>query len=457
MQPKLRADTAAERVMSGASAACDSGVTYTSQRTRRRNDRRGFSRLIVTAGLVGVLLFLCAAVVWSVLSGSSDVYQPTKREFPPLSEHASQYESVAREIERGMKERDATPLNERLDWDVLFAEATQGFDHAPELRQGFVTNLFTPGNWGADIIRDMGSTGSYRFLRVREVEGEPRIVFRLVHSDGRPDYHEYVPVVEADGKIKFVDVYVHSYGEMLSRTLRRAVIPILTLTHRSILARIFGRPDEYIDNCDKIVEISRLASANTPEQDATAVDIYNQLPPSVQQDKNLLITRLRIAETQRGQTYRRTVNQIEKDLADDPAADVLLLRHRLTSNDQGELQPSLRRMDESVGGDPYLKVIQGNLQLLDDNMLVAKLLYREALNEDPALRYAYEALIVASLRENEFGETARLLREFELKTGIRLDDLKGSPQYEDFIKTREYREWLRSRPRQTATSTSNSP
>lgn len=402
-------------------------------------------------------MFLCAAVVWSVLRGTAEAYQPTAYEFPPLAEHASEYESLARQIERGVRERDASLIDERLDWDALFAEATQGFDPAPELRKGFVTNLFTPEQWGSDILASMGESGSYRFLRVREVDGEPRIVFRLVRANGQPDYHEYVPVIDDEGQITFVDVYVHSYGEKLSRTLRRAVLPILTLTQRSVLARLFGRPDEYIDNCDKIVEIARLADSGQPAQLDTAVDLYNRLPPSVQKDKNLLVTRLEIAEIQGGRNYARTMNRIANDLADDPAADLLLLRHRISGGDQAALQTSLRRLNDRVDGDPYLKVIQGNLQLLADNLLVAKLLYREALEVDPALSYAYDALIIVSLREREFDETARLLREYELKTGVRMGDLQAAPQYEDFLKTREYREWLQSRPRRPSTTPASNP
>ncbi|MBX3413214.1 MAG: hypothetical protein KF708_11040 [Pirellulales bacterium] len=449
MQPYLRAT-----VIPSVPSPCAITASGTRHRAalRRRRERRGVSGMVVTGILVGVLVLLCLVVAWSVVSNSVEPYRPTEHQFPPFTQYASQYENLAREIERDFKEGNSKLLDERMDWNAMFAEATQGFNDAPELRRGFVTNLFTPDRWGTDIVGQMGESGSYRFLRVREVDGEPRIVFRLVSASGEPDYHEYVPLVDAEGKVKFVDVYVHSFGEKLSRTLRRAVLPILTLTHRSILASLFGRPDEYIDNSDKIVEISKLADTGDPSQLATAVDIYNRLPPSVQKDKNLLMTRLQIAESQGGPNYRRTMNRIETDLAEDPATDLLFLRHRIIGRETTKIQPSLLRLDERVGGDPYIKVIQGNLQLEADNILVAKLLYREALAQDPALSYAYEALIIVSLREREFGETARLLREYELKTGVRLGDLKSAPQYSDFVKTREYREWLESRPRRTQTT-----
>lgn len=448
MQPNLRAATAAFHSMPGTTSA---GRT---RAVRRRHDRRGISRLVVSGILVVVLLLLCVAVAWSVLSNSVDPYRAAEYQFPPFSQYASQYETVGREIERGFRDKNPKVLDERMDWDAMFAEATQGFDDAPELRTSFVTNLFSPDHWGTDILGAVGESGSYRLLRVREVDGEPRIVFRLVRANGQPDYHEYVPLVDAEGRVKFVDVYVQSFGEKLTRTLRRAVLPILTLTHRSVLASLFGRPDEYIDSCDKIVEIAKLAESGEPNQIATAVDIYNRLPPSVQKDKNMLITRLQIAEEQGGRNYRRTMNRIETDLADDPATDLLFLRHRIVGRETSKIQPSLQRLDERVGGDPYIKVIQGNLMLEADNLLVAKLLYRDALAQDPSLSYAYEALIIVSLREREFAETARLLREYELKTGVRLGDLKSAPQYSDFVKTREYRDWLESRPRRLETSSS---
>jgi len=397
--------------------------------------------------MVAVIVLLGGAVVWSVLGGSTE-YEPTKREFPPFDQYASQYEAVAREIERTMRDRDPKLLDERLDWNAIFEEANKGFDPDPTLRENLVTNLFTPGAWGSDLIRAMGTTGSYRFMRVREVDGEPRILFRLVRADGSPDYHEYVPVVAPDGKILFADVYVYSFGEMLSRTTQRAALPLLTITQRSVLARLFSRPDEYVDNCNKIIEIAKYAKEGTTEADSTAVAIYNSLPPSVQRDKNLLITRLRIAEknpTQAG--YNRTVERITNDLETDPALDLLLLRHRLSRGDSRELQAALRELNESVGGDPYLKVIQGNIRFFANDPYVAKLFYRQALEAEPTLSYAYEALIIVGLQEREFNTVKRLLLEYELKTPVRLDDLEKSPLYAEFIKTREYRDWLEERPK----------
>ena len=68
-----------------------------------------------------------------------------------------------------------------------------------ELLNWSLTSPFNPGKWAGELLESMGRGGTYKFLRVHEVDGQPRVLFRVVAENGSPNYHDYLPVVHPNG------------------------------------------------------------------------------------------------------------------------------------------------------------------------------------------------------------------------------------------------------------------
>lgn len=407
--------------------------------------RRGRTRLVVVGlvGAAGILSLLIALMVWakSASPGLAEVHVLDVT-LPAPSE--SNLLALGQNIQQSINERDPGVLNAALDWDTVMARAA-GEDALPEGMQKWqLTSPYTPGEWGEQLIESMGRTGTYKLLRVRMVDGRPRLMFRVVTENGNPNYHEYVPVMLADGRIKFVDVYVHNYGELLSETVRRDLLPFLKWEKQGVIFRLLAGKNDYVENVEHLVKIRQFTQEGDARQ---ALEVYAQLPQSLQGDKNLLLHRLALARQVGGRPYQSAVNAVNRYLAGDPCTDLVLLANRINEREFEEVRRSLNRINERVEGDPYLKVIRGNVAMLyDENLFEAKLLYQEVTREEPGMPYAYNALNRIALQERDYAETARLLTILESQLGVPVGDLTEVDSYADFVRSAEYRRWSRNRP-----------
>ena len=244
----------------------------------------------------------------------------------------------------------------------------------------------------------------------------------------------------------FNDVYIHDRGELLSETVRRDILPFIEWNDRGVLGKIVIGKNDYVANTDKLIEMRRMVAEGRPRE---ALEAYASLPAAMQGDKNLLLTRYEQARRLGGSAYQRALSELNSRLARDPCLDLVLLPHRINERQFNEVNRTLSRINDAVGGDPYLKVIRGNVaRLHNDDVLGAKLLYREVVKDEPGMPYAYNALNQIALQERNHKETARLLGILEGKLGVSVGDLSAVEVYKDFVRSGEYREWKRNRPSQ---------
>lgn len=399
--------------------------------------------------LLGVIAGISVLVIATSLWALSSSPQPSTIDRSILDLPApsvSQCEQLGALIQREVNSGDASLLESTMDWNAIFARAAGDATLPEELLGWSLTSPIQPGQWGSQLLESMGTGGTYKLLQVRMVDEKPRLLFRVVAENGSPNYHEYEPVIHPNGTIRFNDVYIYDRGELLSETVRRDILPFMEWNDRGILGKIIIGKNDYVENSEKLVELRRLMAEGQPREVLT---LYSTLPTAMQNDKNLLLSRYEVARRIGGSAYQRALSDVNARLASDPCLDLVLLAHRINERQFNEVNRSLRRINERVGGDPYLKVIRGNVARLHSNdVLGAKLLYREVIKAEPGMPYAYNALNQIALQERDYKETARLLSILEGKLGISVGDLTDVEVYQDFVRSGEYREWKRNRPAQ---------
>ena len=88
-----------------------------------------------------------------------------------------------------------------------------------------------------------------------------------------------------------------------------------------------------------------------------------------------------------------------------------------------------------------LNLPRSNVALKRGDLAGARSLAEQAARREPTLCAAHQQLLVVALQANDHAETLRLLRLLRDQFKMSFPDLSKSPEFAEFIKTDEYRQW----------------
>lgn len=208
-----------------------------------------------------------------------------------------------------------------------------------------------------ELSAQFGTAGRYERLRVRTRDGRPSVVFRAITPDGAVNYHEY-PLVRYPDGVGPSDLYVYATAEPVSAVLRRLMTRIAAELDRGLLDRLTGAERLYVDNLPRIEAMTTYRRAGRPAQ---VVAEFNALPAALQADKSLLVGAMSAAGQVDEPTYLRLMERFRAAHPGDPALDLMGIDYHYLRKEYPPALAALGRLDEAVGGDPYLDLIRANL------------------------------------------------------------------------------------------------
>jgi predicted Zn-dependent protease len=173
------------------------------------------------------------------------------------------------------------------------------------------------------------------------------------------------------------------------------------------------------------------------------MDIYDRLPDSAKKDKSFLLIRFFAASALGEKQYDDAIQAFRQFHPGDPCLDLLGLDNLFIHKKYTKARSAINRIDEAIGGDPYLNVARANSYLGEKRYPEAIQFARKAIEEEKDLPNSYWTLVTVSLRTKDFAETTRLLGVLQNELGIRLGDLTGIPEYSDYVKSSEHAQWLK--------------
>lgn len=354
-----------------------------------------------------------------------------------------QVTTAARQLEAAIKQSDVNSVNALFDQNALLDRAVAGVAVPPELMQGLRSGLQRnpPLSREASAI---WTNGTYHFLRVRQINGEYRALFRFVNKQNGLNYHDWVAAADSQGQVKFVDQYIGATGEMFSQTLRRTIVLAVAHASPTLLQRLTGSDRDFINNFKTMGQMS-LELQRKNYQGALAA--YASLPQSMQQDKSVMIQRLFAAERLRDTNpgaYQSVMADFARLFPGDPCLDLVCLDFLIEQNKFQEARDSVKRLETFTGGDPYLGVIRGNIDMLEGgpaNLAAARNEFQMATIIEPMLPQAYWALVALDLKNKDYDKVAAELTEIQHKLHIPIGSLEGKPLYAGFVQSDAYRKW----------------
>jgi tetratricopeptide (TPR) repeat protein len=395
------------------------------------------------------------ALIASTLAGCS---QPASHPHAPPEQKAEKVEAAPQFSEEearqfaeafvaAMKAKDASALGKLLNWDAMLDKATVGIlapakekERYIELMKGTADRT---GVFARQLLEFMKAGASCKLLRHRRIDGRDRLLFRVLVPDGAAlDYYEVLLDRDKQARIEGVDVFDLANGELLSQTARRAFLTAAVRWTESANASVQGAEREYLIHFAKVEAMNTLVQQGK-YRDALA--LYDQLPPLLQGDKNVLLTRLRAAQNVGPAEFTEAVANFRTFHPGDPSVDLFSIVYFYQKKDYPKALEMIDRVDKALDGDPYLNVLRANVHLDAGDVPAARQAANKVIAEEPTLAEGYWALISIALHEKKFDEVLQLLGDIDQRFSPQFPDMNALPVFAGFVKSPQYQEWLRSR------------
>jgi hypothetical protein len=351
-------------------------------------------------------------------------------------------------LQRAVRVGDVDTFNKLVDWGTFVETATALPDNSAKLKvyrasfgQGLTSALVSQTTgFGAAVIGAVGGAGEYRPLHTHREHGQVRVLFRLISSNGALNYHDWFLGRSKAGEVVAIDCYVFLLGEMYSQNLRRSFLPQAHSRGGADVNALSGPEKDFVAHFDQFTQMGQYVHDKNWRQ---ALDMYEQLPSSVQHSTPALTLRLLATQAVSTAEYLATIDDFRKHHPNDAMIDLISIDAHNLRKDYNKALESIDRVDKSVAGDPYLKVLRGSVLAREKKFDAARTTLEKAVAQDPKLLRGYYALIELSLQQHNFADTLKWLKQAESQ-GIKFGGMKNSAVFAEFVKSPEYESWAKS-------------
>jgi hypothetical protein len=246
---------------------------------------------------------------------------------------------------------------ELLNWSRIFDTATsiprllELHDARSDFKARGMAAVMSPGGLHSEIHNTIQDGGGYTPLRVNVGDRELNVLFRLNHANGGLNYHRYCLMRDCRGAVVAGDMFNFLDAEDLSHSLRRVWFSIARLTMQEINTPYEAEPDDFLTHIDEFLEIDSLVDQ---EQYKTALDLYLNLPESLQKDKHLMALSLTAAREVSDADYSQIIELFHRTYPQDPALDLMLMDGYFLRKKYASALRCIERLNELIGGDDLL-------------------------------------------------------------------------------------------------------
>ena len=360
----------------------------------------------------------------------------------PLSE--AEGASFGRKIEQEFNGNDSAYYVQAFDLDAFldraFPEQKDLGDQWNEFKRGFQDSYLQTFGKQLRLI------ASCKYLSTRQVAGKTRVLLRMLMRNGAVNYHELILIRGQDGQPRIADVFLYVTGETMSDTARRAALPALIDSQKSLLQRIFTTQSDLITHYQHWRELMLLSGQGRYQQ---VLNAYADLPASLQKEKFILVQQIRASQMlgrPREQLYLQALELWQRTYPDDPSIDLISIDACLLRKHYDEALGHVDRLDRAVGGDPYLDVQRAFILEMKGDDVKAEAAAKRAIEREPTLLRAYDALLASLVHQHRFAEAVALLTKIEKMIGVSRRQLaaivENGPLNKDLVRSDEYHQWL---------------
>jgi hypothetical protein len=410
-----------------------------------RRGRRRESSLVYRIARISLLALV-------LVPGTSIAQIKTMREARPTPRSTSaksapvslkECERFGLSLEECARTRDVKQFEASVDWDQLFASAVNGIPAQDKVRRTFkdasTADLRGAKGLATSICNAVTVGGSFRFLRAREENGSARALFRWTHADGGGfDYVEFTLADDGNGGSMAVDIDVCGDGGSVAQKLRRYFLSLSSDASKNLADKLRGNDRAYVQHKS---EVESLQDCFARGENKKALELFAALPPELKKESGLLHLRLDAARAVSNEEFQSALEEARTLRPNDPTLELVAFDHFQLTRRADDAMNSLQRLDEAIGGDPYIDWLRANLWRVQGDAKQAREACVRALAKDPKLVDAHWTLLALSVEEPNYDATLAELKRMDATFDIDWSDLPKTPAYAEFVKSPQWAEW----------------
>lgn len=365
---------------------------------------------------------------------------------PVSAEDAKQFGEA---LEKAIAANDRPSVEKLLHVSEIVDRSVSDLNPPASLLNGIKAAMAAGGPIIGQLLSTVENGGSFKLLRIKTVDGTSRPLFRMLFPDSGVNYFEFELARYPDGQIGMVDLQTAMTGEPFTQTIRRLILPAIKEGKRGTQDRLTGRERPYLDNIQKITEIN--AAVRTGQNAGKALATFRSLPAELQKEKMFQIFALQLAQNVSEDDYSKEMKRFRETHPNDPAMDIISIDFLSVKKQYVKALECIDSLDRSVGGDPFLHNMRGNMYFMDEKWDDAKKSFQKAIQEEPTLHDPYWGMVAVTINQKNYDETVVWLKKVVTDAGTEVDfkGIKSGELYRDFIKTQQFKSfetWYRERP-----------
>ncbi len=314
-----------------------------------------------------------------------------RTEEKPLTE--AEAKTFAETLETQLRNGNGTFFVRSMDWSRLTDQVLEGVQNSKDLpaeerfdRRALIQLFSEKGGIAQSVAEKIKQGGTYHFLRTRKLpNGNWTVTFRLVDADGGLDYHDLYLERRGGNLIQIYEFYLYHFDETFSETLRRTLVPDLYVDGKND----YGMPMSqlvlilYKENKLLIQELSKAFENGNYNR---TLDLFEQLPKELQEQKTFQFWRLKAAQMHPDPSvYSFVLADVRQKFHQEGWVDFLSLDYFFNHHDYANALKCIDRIDQLVGGDPYLQNFRCWAYLNLKQFSEAEKRYAQAVAQEPEL------------------------------------------------------------------------
>ncbi len=343
----------------------------------------------------------------------------------------------AKKAEASVRDSQGQFINDSIDAEAMAEKVGSASGKSGDVLRGLkegVRKGVSSHNLGRQLWDEIKGEGHFGFVRLRKsADGSCWALFRLF-SGQRITYDEFDLCRGEDGAVKIQDVHLYAVGQTLSDTL--------------------GGMDSRMTNPNDAQDLPKFAQLVKSGQHKEAMELYKTLPPSLQKEKVVMLFKTMALADAEDDVYLKAMDEYRTAFPNDPAGDLISIDWFYLKKRYAECLQCIDRLDQTVGGAPFLDSYRANLAVAQGDIEKGKGLFQRVVKALPDVAKPYWTLVEIALLQKDYKEVAQLLTAIERDLKVKTADLMENTIYAGFVASPEYQEWMKSRVKSKTPPTS---
>ncbi len=344
-------------------------------------------------------------------------------------------ESLAQALQAGEPDRftDAIDRDTLIDRALAGMQGNEGF--AAGLRKGLERGL---SQVGTIMVGTLGPAARVSYVRVRTVEGVPRVLVRIDLGERGLNYLDFFVHRRSDDSWAVYDWIDFVQGQAYTESLRM-VMALMVRDNPGMMSRLLGLPEVDRKLTEQIAEMGRLGQ----QGDWTGwLRTYRTLPDDIRRSRVLLTTRIAAAgATGDDDEYMKAMADLHAHHGDDPTLSLALVDYHLLEGDHPRAYEAVDRLDEYTGGDAALTNLRSGIALHQGDNAASIRFALQAISDDPEYENPYWNLVVAGARAGNYRAAMQGVRALETRFGYEFseEEMMASGEFSGLLASEEWR------------------